>query len=464
MTDPYRFLGETLTAAALRQEINARTTSSMRAWLSRRLNAAAMAVALVLAGGAIAAAATGLLTGSPVPEPEGRASPDAGTGIPSAGGSQLLPLRAADPEGGLPWGMRLVHTTRGEVCVQIGRIHDGQLGQLGVDGAFHDDGRFHPLSPDILPNFTNGYANISCILPGQTLIGVSPTQDRSAEWMVEPRKAKPTAQDLRSISYGLLGPRAVSIAYRTRTGTQTRPVSPGTGAYMIVQPVGRVVPPITLGGVITGWISGHEVSVYAPGVKSFGVVSTITYRFGSLVCSVGRVAPGAKRCPTPPPPPGSAYQPTRSLNEPVHVTVVPQSHTSCSAAFLLDPCYRAEVEFKAPYAVTSAASEYEVAVESTCHNARPSSWAVIHNIERDETVRTLSAGYFNCIAADEFEVRYINRGLGGQSAGAPHESVIVGAGILGKVSGAVAIPMIRRAEPARRTRKGRPGHIQSGSR
>ncbi|HTB50312.1 MAG TPA: hypothetical protein VK701_04985, partial [Solirubrobacteraceae bacterium] len=296
MTDPYKLLGETLTAAAERQEIDGRTRWGMRAWLSRRLNAAAMTVALVLGGGAIAVAATGVLGGSPVREPQGRPSPNSGTGVPAAGGSHLLALRAADPEGGLPWGMRLVHTTRGELCVQIGRVDDGRLGQLGIDGAFHDDGRFHPLSPDILPNYTNGYANISCILPGEILTGSSPTQDRNAEWMVGPRSGKPTAQDLRSISYGLLGPHAVSIAYRTTTGMQTRPVSPGTGAYMIVEPVGRPTPPIRLGGVATGWVSGHEVSIL-PAAERFSVVRTITYRFGSEVCSVGSLVPGARRCP-----------------------------------------------------------------------------------------------------------------------------------------------------------------------
>jgi hypothetical protein len=464
MTDPYELLGETLTAAAERQEIDGRTRWSVRAWLSRRLNATVMTLALVLGGGAIAVAATGVLNGSPVGEPEGSPSPNSGTGVPAAGGSHLQALRVPDPEGGLPWGMRLVHTTRGEVCVQIGRIHDGQLGQLGIDGAFHDDGRFHPLSPDILPNFTNGYANISCILPGQTLIGVSPTQDRNAEWMVGPRRVKPMAQDLRSISYGLLGPHAVSIAYRTTTGTQTRPVSPGTGAYMIVQPVGRPVPPIRLGEVTTGWVSGHEVSADLPAPERFSVVRTITYRFGSEVCSVGNLVPAAKRCPAPPSTPESAYQPTRSLHEPVHVTAVRQSHKSCSAPFLLYPCYRAEVEFKAPYAITSAAGEYEVAVESTCHNARPSGWAIIHNIKQDETVRTLSLGYFNCTSTDEFEVRYLNRGVGGPSAAASHESVIVGAGTLGGSSRAGAIPMISGAERVSRARGDRPERARDGSR
>lgn len=99
---------------------------------------------------------------------------------------------------------------------------------------------------------------------------------------------------------------------------------------------------------------------------------------------------------------------------------------------LLDPCYRAAVEFKAPYAVTNAAGEYDMAVESSCHNARPSGWAIVHNIKRGEKVRTLSAGYFNCTSIDKFEVRYLNCGLGGPLPGAFHEPVIVGTGTLGK--------------------------------
>lgn len=439
MTDPYKLLGETLITAAHRQETDGRTTWSVRSWLSHRLNAAVMAVALVLAGGAIAAAATGVLNGSPVQEPEGTPTANAGDGVPVPGGSHLLALRAADPEGGLPWGMRIVHTTRGATCVQIGRVQNGWLGQLGIDGAYHDDGRFHPLSPDVLP-IDNGYANISCILSGQTLMGRSPTQDRNAEWMVGPRRVNSTAQNLRSISYGLLGPHAVSISYRTATGTQTRPVSPGSGAYMIVQPVSLPIPTVGVGGFLIGWIYGHEVSPNIPNLERFSMLRTVTYRFGSLVCSVGSLPPGINRCPAAPPTPDSAYRPTRDLNEQVHVTAVTQSHSSCEAAFLLNPCYRAAVEFKAPYVITSAAGEYDVAVESSCHNARPNGWAIIHNIKRGETVRTLSTGYFNCTSVDEFEVRYLNRGLGGLSPSAPHESVIVGTGTLRKTSGARPVP------------------------
>src|ERR1700757_2318284 len=35
--------------------------------------------------------------------------------------SRLLSLRAPDPGGGLPWGLRLVRTHNGLVCAQVGR-------------------------------------------------------------------------------------------------------------------------------------------------------------------------------------------------------------------------------------------------------------------------------------------------------------------------------------------------------
>ena len=115
-----------------------------------RLRVVLVALALVFATTAIALAATGvILTGAPVGTVT-RPVATAGEGIPVAGGSRLLPLRAADPAGGLPWGMRIVHTTRGLICVQIGRVDHGQLGQLGVDGAF-DERRALPPPAGRLP-------------------------------------------------------------------------------------------------------------------------------------------------------------------------------------------------------------------------------------------------------------------------------------------------------------------------
>jgi hypothetical protein len=399
---------------------------------------------LVLGGGAIAVAATGLLDGSPVRDPAGIPTPTSGSGVPVApGGSQLAAI-TADPEGGLPWAIQLVHTTRGELCVQIGRVHDGQIGQLGIDGAFHDDGRFHPLAPDVLPEYGGGYADISCALPGETIMGSQPTQDRNAEWMVGQRSAKP-ARDLRAISFGVLGPHAVSVTYRTSSGTHTVPVSPGTGAYMIVQPIGPVVPPIMLGGFSGGFISGDKVSG-EPGPERFDMVRTVTFRFGALVCSIGDIPAAGKRCPTPSPPPQRLLEsPTRSLHLPVHATAVAQSPASCRAAFLLIPCYRAQVEFKAPYAITSAGSEYEVQAGSTCESARPNGWSLNEDVASHQTVRTLSSGLFNCTSVDEFQVRYMNtsRRFAQSPTSHGHESVIVGAGFIGNPTRGERLPLVR---------------------
>jgi hypothetical protein len=404
------------------------------------LKAAVIAVALAMAGGAIALAAAGVLTGSPVKE-QGRLSPNAGFGLPAPGGSRLLALSAADPEGGLPWGMRLVHTTRGEICVQVGRLGDGQLGELGIDGAFHDDARFHALAPDVLPQYSYS-GDVSCILDGQIAIGGWPSGDRSAASFPEfPQRArlKLAAKDLRSISWGLLGPHGVSVTYRTAAGVQTRRVAPETGAYLIVSAVSRAprnLGSLGAGEVLDGWISGREVAaqipyrIGVPGGTGHAVIAA-TYRFGSFTCSIGHGAPVATSCPMPPRTPMSAFNPTRSLHRAVHVKTVLQSPDACSEAFLLDPCYRAEVKFRAPYAVVSADSEYAIEASSHCKNARPSSWSINRDIERGEAVHTLSSGLFRlCATADKFEVRYLNQSLRGPLAGSPHESVILGTGIL----------------------------------
>jgi hypothetical protein len=391
-----------LIAAALRQEANPRAAAGVRSWLSRRLNAVVMAVVLVLSGGAIAVTATGVLSGSPVKQ-QGRLSPNAGIGVPAPGGSRLLALRAADPQGGLPWGMRLVHTTRGEICVQIGRVDDGQLGQLGIDGAFHDDGRFHPLAPDILPEYSDS-GDVSCNLAAPIRIGIWPAGDRSAAPSPELTSFKPTAKDLRSISWGLLGPHPVSVTYHTTAGVLTRRVAPG-GAYLIVSQVSHVPRSIGGGAEFVGWTSGHTVDAQSPMGMDGSVIAT-TFRFGSLTCSIGHGVPVATRCPTYHPTPENRFAPTRSLNEPVQVTLKTQPHDSCSAAYLVDPCYRAEIEFKAPYAVTNASSEYFVQAKSSCNHARASSWSFIHDIQQGQTVRTQSSGLFNC-TSDEFKVQYL---------------------------------------------------------
>jgi len=409
-----------LIAAAHRQEGSRSAGAGVRQWLSHRANTVVVALALVLAGGAIAAAATGVLSGSPVKQ-QGTLHANAGIGVPAPGGSRLLALRAADPQGGLPWGMRLVHTTRGELCVQVGRLEDGQLGQLGIDGAFHDDGRFHPLAPDILPEYSDS-GDVSCNVAAPIRIGIWAAGDRNGAPSPERTGFKPTANDLRVISWGLLGPHAVSITYRSAAGVLTVPVAPGSGAYLIVSRVSRLPRSIGGGAEFVGSISGHTVDAQSPTGIDGPVIAT-TFRFGSLTCSSGHGAPVARRCTTYHPTLENRLAPVRSLDEPVQVTLETQPHQSCSAAYLVDPCYRAQVEFKAPYAVVNAGSEYFLQAKSSCKHARASSWSFTHNIKRGQTVRTQSSGLFNCTSG-EFEVQYL------KYLDNSHPTAIVGTAIL----------------------------------
>ncbi len=448
MTDPYTYLGSELLAAAERQEVHPSAHRGARAWLSRRLNAAAVAAVLALGGGAVAVAATGVLNGTPV-KPEVAPSPVTDNGLPVTGGSSPVALRSADPGGGLPWGMRILHTTRGEVCVQVGRVQDGQLGELGVDSAFGDDGRFHALSLDILPpGYGGSSSDIQCVLPTQTLIFEDTKADRSAERLLpeefgEPHLSHPEippSRDLRDLSFGLLGPHAVSVTYRTKAGMRTVPVKGADGAFLIVEPAGIVqlaghtMGSADVGGSVSGQADANSVEVMPPtGAGPTTIVSAVTFRFGSRVCSEGSGAPVSRRCQTGR---GSSlprrwFSPTRSLHAPVHLTLLLQSHAACAAAFLTYPCYKGEVEFTAPYAVTTAATDYLIeGLAKGCKvGGRPETgWNLERDVKLHETVRTNSLGLFKftpaCASSEAFRVTYQN--LQGPSTHDPHESVIVG--------------------------------------
>jgi hypothetical protein len=455
MTDPYTALGRQLAAAADRLESHGTTNGRVRAWLSHRLNAAAVAAALVLGGAAVAAAATGLLSGAPV-KPEVAVSPAAGNGVPVSGSIEHLLLSVADPAGGLPWGMRVFRTTRGQICAQVGRVQGGQLGELGLDSAFGSDGRFHALPADVLPpGYGGSSGQIECLLAGQTVIVEDANADRSAmrllpeEFRVPPKFREspknpkhreivpptsdiPPTGDLRALAYGLLGPHAVSVTYRTTDGLKTVPVHGREGAFLIVEPAGYIKSHSLVGGSFGGQATASSVEVTPLSAPNAGaMISAVAFRFGAKLCSQGTGSPIHMRCPT-----HRVYAPrrwltpTRSLHAPVHLTLLRQSPAACKAAFLLDPCYRGEVEFTAPYAVTTAATDYEIQAHANCKlGGRPETgWSLERDVRRNEVIRTVSLVRFvfapSCAAHESFEVSY--RNLQGPSAAAPHESVIIG--------------------------------------
>jgi len=324
--------------------------------LLRRLRVPAIALGCLLAVTTITLAASGvILTGAPV-RPEEVLNPDVGVGVPAPGASRLLPLRVADPEGGLPWGMRIVRTTRGEICMQIGRVQNGQLGELGIDGAFHDDGRFHPMPADALPaDEFHGHifdqwlsnANTSCGLSGEASVDRAVGVERSAATGLD--VAKSPLRDLRDVYSGLLGPDAVAVGYRAGKLSRSVAVVPGVGAYLIVR---RAAAGQQMG---SGGASIGTEGDLAPSPP----LTTITYRLGGRLCQRGPSLPpgGVSHLLDPCPWPRYPHNrtPTRDLHQAPRVRL--QVHENAITGV--------EVRFTAPFAVTSAHQQYTVAIPST---------------------------------------------------------------------------------------------------
>ena len=243
----------------------------------RHRELAALFAVLVVASPAVAAvgAASGWFSkgSSPVYYP---ASANSGLGKVLPKGGRLLPIRVADPDGGPPWGIRLVKTTRGETCLQVGRVVDGQIGQLGIDGAWNNDHKFHEIKPNDqmadlcgatdaaghgFVNSANHGAVASVDVPLTNAVGAIgnsrcrdpyasvaipplahhtrlPAQVKKRLEQIERERRDDVACPLgsmRMIFAGLLGPDAKSVTYKTPAGqTRTESTVGGVGAYLIV--------------------------------------------------------------------------------------------------------------------------------------------------------------------------------------------------------------------------------------
>ena len=352
---------------------------SRRARRGRRL---AIACVCLLAMTTVALAATGvILTGAPV-RPEESLNPNVGIGIPAPGSWQLLTLRIPDPEGGLPWGMRVVRTTRGEVCVQTARVLGTQLGALGIDGEFHNDGRFHPISPDALPadvfhghafDTMLGNANTGCEVNGQATISRHIGIDRGAG--PNPHHLRRPIRELRNLYFGLLGPKALSITYKAGRQLRRIPVLPGLGAYLII---GHTL--------AHQQIESGDSALGTPGdLDPSPPLTSITYRIGGEVCERVQNDPFAAPrhvehpCPTPHFPKAGPPK-YRDLHLPVHLRLNTRGHLVTSAT----------VSFVAPFAVTSAREHYVVEIptaESCPDNPRGATGESI-----ETTARNVRAG------------------------------------------------------------------------
>jgi hypothetical protein len=309
-----------------------------RARRRRRAFAGGVALSGLLAT-AGALAATGVLqTGDPVKPRHVERDPGRGVGVPVGSTARLLPLRVADPAGGPPWGLRLVTTSRGLACLQVGRVVGNELGVLGQDGIAGNDGRFHPL-----PVATASTPLTPCQIPdgaGRFFVGVDrltyasgDSTERSCRGRELGNKARtrcPTA-DERRIGYGLLGPEAASVAFVD--GSKLDLAGP-EGAYLSVRPGKGEESVVSMGG--------------GPAIDVFGsAVTRIDYRDGTFCPE-----PRSKRafCP----PKGFTERtpgPKGSVRAPLTVTMGTRKLGAKRVPEI-------RVRFRAPTAITDAQSMY----------------------------------------------------------------------------------------------------------
>lgn len=405
---------------------------------TRPLQAVLVPVALLLALlGALAAGGV-IEVGSPAKLPfSALGAAREGDGALLPGSVRQLPIAAPDPAGGPPWGLRELASSRGVGCLQFGRIVDGKLGALGRDGAFGDDGRFHPLPPGSdfdscapLDGRHRLFANVvaddrpasawpgiggrsaGCVPPTagpyEKGLRISPSERRLG---VRPSTICPQS-DLRNIYYGLLGPEAKSITYVLDGRRDTLDTVGPEGAYLFVTRA-----------------SAHQLLNFAGAgtadvVPVDGPITEIHYRDGATCHLTAKSWIGGTDACTPPLPEPYGYVDVGRAPSPsearaaVHASV----HRGAGGRLLVT------VGFRAPLAVTDARRAYALSWHEPSMPPQVSA-----GVEIDED-----------LAAGKLVTRVIGR-LGPQlRAGTIHGTVVLqqalGAGGL-EGPGSVSVPV-----------------------
>jgi hypothetical protein len=215
-------------------------------------------------------------------------NPSGPTGVIAS--SVRLAAIVPDPEGSGPaWGLKTYRVKGDMTCLQAGREQSGRIGAVGAYGSFGDDRRFHPFTlSDVgfgtcVPNdahqhaFDNvAYANAPASASGEPCQSFA----RGFPPHLPPRvRARLTAQshaadceprNQRLVAFGLLGPDATSVTYRTAHGTATTRTHGPDGAYLIVEPVNPAICGTQCD--YTGGGAGTAMSL------PIGLIATITYR------------------------------------------------------------------------------------------------------------------------------------------------------------------------------------------
>jgi hypothetical protein len=215
-------------------------------------------------------------------------NPSGPTGVIAS--SVRLAAVVPDPQGSGPaWGIKTYRVKGDMTCFQVGREQSGRIGAVGAYGSFGNDGRFHPFTfSDVgfgtcVPNdahqhaFDNvAYANAPASASGEPcptfprgLPPHLPAQAR-AHLTAQSHAADCQARNQRLVAFGLLGPDATSVTYRTAHGTVTTPTDGPDGAYLIVEPVDPA---------ICGTQCEYAGGAGATAMKlPIGLIATITYR------------------------------------------------------------------------------------------------------------------------------------------------------------------------------------------
>jgi hypothetical protein len=210
------------------------------AWTRTRGIAAVLAV-LVIATPAVAAVSGWFSVGRP--NPAGHVSPGAGTGALLPGTERMLPIRVADPGGGPKWGLRLVRTSRGDTCLQLGRVEHGEIGSLGINGAWGDDHEFHEIPAQaayadvcgITDAAGHGYFNDAQTGDNDNASPFTGHACRVRGAGGSDLTALCPAGSNRMVFLGLLGPDATSVSYKKPGGGLGSERTVGrAGAYLLV--------------------------------------------------------------------------------------------------------------------------------------------------------------------------------------------------------------------------------------
>jgi hypothetical protein len=215
-------------------------------------------------------------------------NPSGPTGVIAS--SVQLAAVVPDPEGSGPaWGIKTYRVKGDMTCFQVGREQSGRIGAVGAYGSFGNDGRFHPFTfSDVgfgtcVPNdadqhaFDNvAYANAPASASGEPCPtfarGLPPGIPAQARARLTARSHAADCErpNQRLVAFGLLGPDATSVTYRTAHGTATTRTHGPDGAYLIVEPVDPAIC-----GTQCGYSGGDAGTAMR---LPIGLIATITYR------------------------------------------------------------------------------------------------------------------------------------------------------------------------------------------